>query len=35
MTTEMAWNGLKEMAKESGLTLSEFLETLGRTKQLP
>jgi len=35
MTTETDWNGLKEMAKDSGLSLSEFLETLGRTKQLP
>ncbi|NEQ86059.1 MAG: hypothetical protein F6K26_40035 [Moorea sp. SIO2I5] len=35
MTTETAWNGLKEMAKEANLSLSEFLETLGRTKQLP
>ncbi|NES85742.1 MAG: hypothetical protein F6K10_32545 [Moorea sp. SIO2B7] len=29
MATETAWNGVKEMAKTSGLSLSEFIETLG------
>ncbi|NEO89452.1 MAG: ribbon-helix-helix domain-containing protein [Moorea sp. SIO3G5] len=33
--TKLAWDGLKEMAASSGLSLSEFLETLGRTKRLP
>lgn len=28
--TREAWNGLKEMAKDSGFSLSEFLERLGR-----
>ncbi|NEN99350.1 MAG: ribbon-helix-helix domain-containing protein [Moorea sp. SIO3I7] len=33
--TREAWDGLKEMAAASGLSLSEFLERLGRTKKLP
>ncbi|WP_168166515.1 MULTISPECIES: hypothetical protein [Moorena] len=34
-TTEAAWNGLKNMASKAGLTLSEYLEALGKTGLLP
>ncbi|NEQ09324.1 MAG: hypothetical protein F6K63_05875 [Moorea sp. SIO1G6] len=30
-TTDAAWDGLKEMADRAGLTLSEYLEALGKT----
>ncbi|NEO82548.1 hypothetical protein [Moorena sp. SIO4G3] len=33
--TQEGWDALKKMAKESGLSLSEFLEILARTKRIP
>ncbi|WP_168166505.1 MULTISPECIES: hypothetical protein [Moorena] len=33
--TREGWDKLKKMAKESGLSLSEFLEVLARTKRIP
>ncbi|WP_168166529.1 hypothetical protein [Moorena producens] len=33
--TQEGWNKLKEMALDSGLSLSEFLEILARTKRIP
>ncbi|NEQ85718.1 MAG: hypothetical protein F6K26_38120 [Moorea sp. SIO2I5] len=34
-TTEKAWNGLKQLAIEAGLSLSEYLEALGKTGVMP
>lgn len=34
-TTDAAWDGLKKMADRAGLTLSEYLEALGKTGLLP
>lgn len=33
--TNTAWNGLKRLAAVSGLSLSEYLEYLGKTGTLP
>ncbi len=33
--TNTAWNGLKCLAASSGLSLSEYLESLGKTGMLP
>ncbi|AOY78703.1 hypothetical protein BJP36_01145 [Moorena producens JHB] len=33
--TKTAWDGLKKMAASSGLSLSEYIEVLGRTGKLP
>ncbi|NEO91419.1 MAG: hypothetical protein F6K56_14730 [Moorea sp. SIO3G5] len=33
--TKTAWDGLKDLAASSGLSLSEYMETLGRTGRLP
>ncbi|NEO79751.1 hypothetical protein [Moorena sp. SIO4G3] len=35
MATKTAWGNLKKMAASSGLSLSEYLEVLGRTGTLP
>ncbi|WAN69052.1 MULTISPECIES: hypothetical protein [Moorena] len=34
-TTDAAWDGLKKMADNAGLNLSEYLEALGKTGRLP
>ncbi|NEO48047.1 MAG: hypothetical protein F6K55_29555 [Moorea sp. SIO4A3] len=33
--TNTAWNGLKQLAAKADLSLSEYLESLGRTGVLP
>ncbi|NEO17742.1 MULTISPECIES: hypothetical protein [unclassified Moorena] len=33
--TETGWQGLKRLAARSGLSLSEYIESLGRTGTLP
>ncbi|NET85835.1 MAG: hypothetical protein F6J94_29280 [Moorea sp. SIO1F2] len=33
--TNTAWNGLKQLAAKAGLSLSEYLESLGKTGILP
>ncbi|NEO62962.1 MAG: hypothetical protein F6J98_21995 [Moorea sp. SIO4G2] len=34
-TTDTAWKGLKQLAVEARLSLSEYLESLGKTGVLP
>ncbi|EGJ32974.1 MULTISPECIES: hypothetical protein [Moorena] len=33
--TKIAWGNIKNMAESSGLSLSEFMEYLGRNGKLP
>ncbi|EGJ30528.1 MULTISPECIES: hypothetical protein [Moorena] len=33
--TKLAWDNLKELAKSAGLSLSEYVEYLGRNGKLP